>query len=87
MSQEPTIQSRNMTLADFVAANVRAELAARRLTANDLAKCLNIGPRAAARRLSGELDFSLNETDIVARWFGVARSELMRERVVAAVAS
>lgn len=82
MSQESTTQRPISTLADHVAANVRAELAVRRLTSSDLARVLHVGQRAAARRLSGDLDFSLNETDIVARWLGVPRSELMRERVI-----
>lgn len=82
MSQEPTIPRSTSTLAEHVAANIRAELAVRRLTSKDLARVLHIGPRAASRRLSGDLDFSLNETDAVARWLGVSRAELMRERAV-----
>lgn len=82
MSQPPTTPRHTSTLADHVAANIRAELAVRRLTSKDLAHVLHIGQRAASRRLSGDLDFSLNETDAVARWLGVSRVELMRERVL-----
>lgn len=82
MSQPPTTPRQTSTLADHVAANIRAELAVRRQTSKDLARVLHIGQRAASRRLSGDLDFSLNELDAVARWLGVARVELMRERAL-----
>ncbi len=80
MSQELVTSGRKATLADHVAANLRAELAARRLNANDLAKVLNVGVRAASRRMSGDIELSLNELDIVSRWLGVTRSQMMTER-------
>lgn len=74
-------QGRKATLADHVAANLRAELAASRLNANDLAKVLNVGVRAASRRMSGHIELSLNELDIVCRWLSVSRAQMMTERV------
>lgn len=67
--------------------NIRAELAAQQLNTNDLAAVLNVGPRAAARRVSGSLDFSLNETEIVAAWLNVSVLTLSRSRAALAVAS
>lgn len=86
MGQKSTTRQQAPTLADHVAANVRAEMAVRRLTSADLARVLHIGQRAASRRLSGELDFSLNEADAIARWLDVPRAELMRERLLERVA-
>lgn len=87
MSSEMNSAGRKPTLANYVAANLRAEMSARRLTPNDLARVLNIGPRAAARRLSGDIDLTLNELDIVATWLSMPRAQLLRERELMAVAS
>lgn len=87
MSSETVTASRKPTLANYVAANLRAEMSARRLTSNDLARVLNVGARAAARRFSGDIDLTLNELDIVATWLSMPRAELLRERALLAVAS
>lgn len=80
MSHEQAQKPHAPSLAERVAMNVRAELAARRMTSADLAGRLSIGPRAAARRLSGEIDFTLNEAEAVADWLGVPMSALMAPR-------
>ena len=87
MSPEHTPQGPAQTLSEKVATNVRAELAAQRLTTTDLAAVLHIGTRAAARRISGSLDFSLNETEIVAAWLNVSVAALSRSRHGSAVAA
>jgi transcriptional regulator with XRE-family HTH domain len=66
-----------------VAANLRAEMAAQRKSALDLADALHIGHRAAIRRWNGEQPIGLNELDAIAKWLGVARSSLMTARVEA----
>lgn len=87
MSPERVTQRSALTLAERVAMNIRAELAAQQLTTADLAAVLNVGPRAAARRVSGSLDFSLNETELVAEWLGVSVLTLSRSRVESTVAA
>jgi len=80
--------SHNETLADKVAANIRAEMAAQRKNAVELAAVLSIGHRAAVRRWSGQQAFSLNELSKVSRWLGVPSSTLMADRArLQAVAS
>ncbi|MDB2211801.1 helix-turn-helix domain-containing protein [Mycobacteroides abscessus] len=44
-----------------MAANVRAELARRRVNRQALAKAMGIGPMAVSRRMSGQVSFSIAE--------------------------
>ncbi|WP_371031232.1 hypothetical protein [Pseudoclavibacter sp. JSM 162008] len=49
----------------------------RNLATRDLAAALRISPRAAARRLSGDVDISLNELSAIAQWLSVEVSDLV----------
>lgn len=79
--------ARTEELPKRVAVNVRAEMAAQRRNAVELARVLGIGHRAALRRVNGEQEFSLGELSKTAEWLGVSVSSLMVERYPAAVAS
>jgi uncharacterized protein (DUF2384 family) len=57
------------TLNDFVAAEVRAEIARRCTPREDLAKALDVSPATLGRRLAGDLPFTVNEVELVARFF------------------
>jgi len=72
--------TRTPALPDRVAVNVRAEMAAQRRSAVQLASLLAIGHRAALRRVNGEMPFSLGELDKVAAWLDVSVSSLMAAR-------
>lgn len=60
-----------------VVAAIRAEMGWRNLATRDLAAALRISPRAAARRLSGDVDISLNELSVIATWLGIAITDLV----------
>lgn len=60
-----------------VVAAIRAEMGWRNLATRDLAATLRISPRAAARRLNGDVDISLNELSAIASWLTVEASELL----------
>ncbi len=68
------------SLEQIVTTNVRAELAAQRKTAVDLAEGISIGYTAATRRINGTQPFSLGELGRVARWLEVPVSSLMTPR-------
>lgn len=55
---------------DLVRAEIRAELARRRLGIDDLAAMWRIAPRTAAARLSGRGDLSVDDIDRIARALG-----------------
>lgn len=78
--------ARTEQLPTRVAVNVRAEMAARRFTSVQLAQILNIGHRAALRRVNGEQDFTLSELERTAAWLTVSVAYLMRPREVDAQA-
>jgi transcriptional regulator with XRE-family HTH domain len=67
------------TSTDSVAANVRAELARRRVRPDDLATALGISRSALHRRLTGEVPFDVNQLQTVAGHLGVASAELLGE--------
>jgi hypothetical protein len=74
-------------LAERVATNVRAEMAAQRKTAVELADLLEIGHRAALQRVNGAIAFPLAELEKVAPWLGMPIGALMQDRAAVAVAS
>lgn len=77
-------------LPSRVAVNVRAEMAAQRKTAVQLANLLDVGHQAALRRVNGEVPFSLAELAQVASWLEVRIADLLATRgasVAGAVAS
>lgn len=77
MDPNTTPKSPDTSLEQRVATNVRAALAARRLTSADLARTLHITQRAAQRRLNGQTPFALSEAGTVAGWLGISYSALM----------
>lgn len=79
--------ARTEGLPNRVAINARAEMAAQKRTAVDLAAVLGIGHRAALRRVNGEQEFTLGELAKTAAWLEVPVSALMAERASVAVAS
>jgi transcriptional regulator with XRE-family HTH domain len=83
MSQTTPTTGHKVSFHEQVAANIRAEMAAQRKTAVDLAEAIHTGHRAAIRRWNGTQEISLNEVDVIARWLGVTRSSLMAAREVA----
>lgn len=72
-------------ISKALAAEVRAEIAAQRRTAGDLAVVLGVGAHTVGRRLSGASPFSVIEMVVTAEWLGIAPEVLVRraERHVA----
>lgn len=62
-----------------VAANVRAEVARRRIRQGAIAERLGMDQRAVSRRLLGEVEFSATELQAVAELVGVPISSLYGE--------
>lgn len=69
--------------AQAIAANVRAEMARRKLHISALMDVLPLGHKAVARRLSGDLPFTTDELAAVATALDMEVWELwpLRERV------
>ncbi len=65
------------TLADSVAAEVRAQLARRQLTGTALAAAIGKSEMYVSRRLRGGVAFDLEDVEQVARFLGVAVVDLM----------
>ena len=79
MSQTTTVEGPAASLSDRVAASVRAGLAAKKRSSAELAVVLGMQPRAAQRRLRGEVAFTISEVGVIADWLGVPYSALMAE--------
>lgn len=62
-----------------VAANVRAEVARRRLRQLDIAEELGLDQRAVSRRLLGQVEFSASELQKMATLLEVSVSRLLGE--------
>ena len=60
-----------------VAANVRAELARRRITQTDVAQRLGVSRQNVAQRLNGSVDFRVGELIAVADMLGITILELL----------
>ncbi len=65
------------TLADSVAAEVRAQLARRQLTGMALANAIGKSEMYVSRRLRGEVSFDLIDVEQAARFLGIAVADLM----------
>ncbi|WP_146082042.1 helix-turn-helix transcriptional regulator [Pseudoclavibacter sp. Z016] len=63
--------------SSHVVAAIRAEMDWQGHTTRDLAQALSISPRAAQRRLTGDVDISLNELSEIAGWLAAEISELV----------
>lgn len=77
---QDVLMSQKQTLSDMTAAAVRAEMAFRRLSTSELAQVLQVGQRAAVRRLNGEIEFGLNEIERVSQWLGVKHTDLLNRQ-------
>jgi len=71
------------SLAENVAAEIRAEMGRQRKSHEDLAQVLGIARSAVTVRLLGQRPFKLAEVERLAEYFGVPLSSLIRERAVA----
>ena len=67
----------NVTAAQRTAANVRAEMARKRITQTKLADSLGCSQGAISRRLLGRVPFDLNELERVAGQLGVKITDLI----------
>jgi transcriptional regulator with XRE-family HTH domain len=72
------------TTTQRVAANVRAELAARRISGTELAKALKITRSTMYRRLAGASAWPVDDLEPAAKFLGVSVESLMVERETAA---
>lgn len=66
------------TLNALVAANIRAELARRRIRHEDLAEGLNLTRPAVSRLVNGQTDLTLSKVEKIARYFDVDPHSLLR---------
>lgn len=60
-----------------VAANVRAELARRRITQTDVAQRLGVSRQNVAQRLNGSVDFRVGELISIANMLGITIGDLV----------
>lgn len=65
------------TLADTVAAEVRAQLARRQLPGSALAAAVGKSEMYVSRRLRGDIPFDLIDLEQVAQFLGVAVADLL----------
>lgn len=73
----PVTEAENARLGRRAAAQVRALMAARRLTGKELGVELNLSAAAISRRLYGDGAFSLDEIETVADWLGVPVTDII----------
>lgn len=66
------------TPSEAVAAEIRAELARRRIRQAKLAALLGISQVSVSRRLSGETPFDINELVKVAEFLGIPVSDILK---------
>jgi transcriptional regulator with XRE-family HTH domain len=70
-----------MTLTDAVAAEVRAEMARKRVTQGALARAIGKTQQFVSRRISGEVAFDTDDIDVIARELDVSPLDLLRRAV------
>jgi transcriptional regulator with XRE-family HTH domain len=68
------------SLADAVAANIRAEVARAGVRQQDLARALGMSQPAVSDRFRGITAWTLNEVEAVARLLGTTASDLVRHQ-------
>lgn len=78
--------TQKLSTAATVAANVRAEVAARGMTIRDLGEVLGLEERAASRRWHGRVAYSLDELAKLAEAFDVSWADFAKQRVLGRVA-
>ena len=65
------------TITEQVAANVRVELARRRLGQVAVARTLGLSQAAVSRRLNGSVPLDVNELALIADLLGLTASDLL----------
>lgn len=65
----------------FVAANIRAEVARRRIPQRVLAEALGLTQQSVSMRLAGKTPIDLNELGIIANVLGVEPAHLITQAV------
>lgn len=65
------------TLADSVAAEVRAQLARRQLAGSSLAAFIGKSEMYVSRRLRADVPFDLNDLEQIAGFLGIAVADLL----------
>jgi transcriptional regulator with XRE-family HTH domain len=68
------------SLAEIVAAEIRAEMGRQRKSQDDLADVLGIARSVISLRLNGHRPFKLAEVELLADYFGVPITSLIRDR-------
>ena len=62
----------------FVAGEIRAEMARQRKTISELGEIIGKSRTMAHQRYTGAQEFSINETELVAKWLGVPSDQFYR---------
>jgi transcriptional regulator with XRE-family HTH domain len=65
------------TMADALARRVRGLMGEQRMTARELAARLGLSQASMSRRLSGDMEFGLNEVPMVAQALGTSEAYLL----------
>ena len=68
-----------ITVTERVSANVRAEIARKRLTQTEMAKALGMTQQMLSRRVNGYVEFSVNELVALATLLGTTTEHLLRD--------
>ena len=75
----------NPSLNTLVGAEIRAELARRRMTHEVFAKGIKVSQATLARRLAGTSPFTLNELEAAAKYLNVPVTQLLGRAAPVAV--
>lgn len=70
-------------LADFAAAQMRAEMARRELSASQLGRDMGVGETWVRRRMRGKYAITLADLERIARALGLPVSHFIRDEVAA----
>lgn len=65
---------------------LRAEMARKRVTQDDLAQAIGLSQPAIGRRMSGQVDWGLSELQVVADLLGMPLAALVAEPVTGPIA-
>lgn len=77
------IGAMTQTLADFAAAQMRAEMARREISASQLGRELGVGETWVRRRMKGKYAITLGDLERIARGLDLPVSHFIRDEVAA----
>ena len=77
MSTNPAPEYSAESTSEVVAANVRAEAARRRMSQMDLVRLTGMSQPTITKRWRGEIDWKLDELDMLARIFRITPADLV----------